>query len=156
MTRTKRTNSTHAIGTENVPAVESRHAFKHAIVDEPPSRVKKNGAGRGNWGLPGDEFEDQSTDFHLAPAIQRRKSNSQTSAASSASLFGSNVHPDDVNESAIIDEAEEAFFAASSAAPSSDSSGAEVVDGDGREVEIDAGVSMGEKVGVEEDADLIK
>jgi len=156
MTRTKRTNSNHAMGTEHVPGVESRHAFKHGIVDEPPSRVKKNGAGRGNWGSPGDEFEDQSADFRLAPAIQRRKSNSQATAVSSATLFGSGlVRPDDMDESA-IDEEEAAFFATSSTTPSTSSSGTEVVDEDGREVDVGAGASMGEKVGLEEDADLIQ
>ncbi|KAH9900211.1 hypothetical protein F4778DRAFT_740697 [Xylariomycetidae sp. FL2044] len=41
-----------------------------------PNKIKKNGAGKGNWGTIGDEVADQVADqaFHLSYA--RRRSNS--------------------------------------------------------------------------------
>ncbi|TFB05988.1 hypothetical protein CCMA1212_002151 [Trichoderma ghanense] len=67
-----RVHKGHAEGsvspTENLP----RFFAKHGPVGADPNKIKKDGHGKGNWGNPGDEVEDE--DFHFAHA--RRRSNS--------------------------------------------------------------------------------
>lgn len=49
------------------------HYFTHnGNSNESPSNVKKNGAGKNNWGKPGDEIMDFQDEFKI-----RRGSNSQ-------------------------------------------------------------------------------
>lgn len=42
-----------------------------------PSKIKKNGAGKGNWGRPGDELLDSELEFNMFGKSQRRNSNHQ-------------------------------------------------------------------------------
>jgi len=53
-----------------------RYFSKHGFVDQDPKKTKKNGAGKGGWGVDGDEVQD--TGFNLANA--RRRSNSSSYA----------------------------------------------------------------------------
>ncbi|KAF8541563.1 hypothetical protein BDD12DRAFT_731753 [Trichophaea hybrida] len=46
---------------------------KSGFIDQAPNKVKKNGAGRGNWGHDGEEFEDLAEFTTFKP---RRRSNS--------------------------------------------------------------------------------
>ncbi|ODV89792.1 hypothetical protein CANCADRAFT_32936 [Tortispora caseinolytica NRRL Y-17796] len=50
-----------------------------------PTTVKKNGAGRGNWGRPGEELED--VDYPISYAHPRRRSNSSTERLDFKSKF---------------------------------------------------------------------
>ncbi|WEJ94100.1 ATPase stabilizing factor 15 kDa protein [Yamadazyma tenuis] len=42
-----------------------------------PTKVKKNGAGKGNWGRVGDELLDSDIQFNMFGKSQRRNSNHQ-------------------------------------------------------------------------------
>ncbi|KAH8821016.1 hypothetical protein F5884DRAFT_766277 [Xylogone sp. PMI_703] len=54
-----------------------RYFAKHGFIDQDPKKTKKNGAGKGGWGVEGDEVQD--TGYNLANA--RRRSNSSSYAA---------------------------------------------------------------------------
>jgi len=58
---------------EDVPKFFGKSGF----ADTDPSKTKKNGGGKGNWGHEGDEIEDLN-EFNLAKA--RRRSNSSHGA----------------------------------------------------------------------------
>lgn len=47
---------------------------KSGYVDTAPNKTKKNGGGKGNWGLAGDEFQDLPGEYTVFKA--RRRSNS--------------------------------------------------------------------------------
>ncbi|KAF2737344.1 hypothetical protein EJ04DRAFT_126385 [Polyplosphaeria fusca] len=51
-----------------------RYFAKSGHSGEEPNKVKKNGGGKGNWGLPGDEIDD----LNYTMANPRRRSNSST------------------------------------------------------------------------------
>ncbi|KAF2794748.1 hypothetical protein K505DRAFT_303475 [Melanomma pulvis-pyrius CBS 109.77] len=54
-----------------------RYFAKAGHADQDPTKTKKNGGGKGNWGLPGDEVDDSA--FRMANP--RRHSNSSTHAS---------------------------------------------------------------------------
>jgi len=80
MTRTTKANDVP----HNNPDAAAIHAEtqvpkffgKQGFADTAPSKTKKDGGGKGNWGQPGDELQDELDDFHLMRA--RRRSNSIT------------------------------------------------------------------------------
>jgi len=74
MTRSYKANDTdHSAGTTNTQEKQaSRYYTKHGFVDTDPAKVKKDGAGRGNWGREGEEVTDAGYTF----TKQRRHSNS--------------------------------------------------------------------------------
>ncbi|KAH3677056.1 hypothetical protein WICMUC_001962 [Wickerhamomyces mucosus] len=64
------------------------HFFTHnGNLNENPTNIKKNGAGKGNWGKPGDEIQDYKNEFKI-----RRGSNSETNEQK----FDDLQHCDDV------------------------------------------------------------
>jgi len=79
MTRTHKSNDVP----HNHPEAEaafSEHAVpkffgKSGFVDQAPTKVKKNGSGKGNWGRDGDEIQDLDAEFATFKA--RRRSNSK-------------------------------------------------------------------------------
>lgn len=46
-----------------------------------PKKVKKMGAGKNNWGQPGDELDDLNEDFNFFGRSERRNSNHQLNEA---------------------------------------------------------------------------
>jgi len=61
-----------AAATEHLP----RYFAKSGHVDSDPKKIKKNGAGKGGWGVDGDEVQDEG--FNLANARRRSNSSSYT------------------------------------------------------------------------------
>ncbi|CZS98526.1 uncharacterized protein RCO7_04138 [Rhynchosporium graminicola] len=59
-----------AAATEHLP----RYFAKAGHIDADPKKTKKNGAGKGGWGVDGEEVQDEG--FNLAKA--RRRSNSSS------------------------------------------------------------------------------
>jgi len=59
-----------ALPEEHLP----RYFAKSGHVDSDPKKTKKNGAGKGGWGVDGEEVQDEG--FNLANA--RRRSNSSS------------------------------------------------------------------------------
>ncbi|ODV79671.1 uncharacterized protein CANTADRAFT_89313 [Suhomyces tanzawaensis NRRL Y-17324] len=45
----------------------------HGPINSDPTKVKKGGAGKNNWGTPGDELD--SDDYNFFGASKRRNSN---------------------------------------------------------------------------------
>ncbi|KAL2073732.1 hypothetical protein VTL71DRAFT_11058 [Oculimacula yallundae] len=61
-----------AAATEHLP----RYFAKAGYVDADPKKTKKNGAGKGGWGVDGEEVQDEG--FNLAKARRRSNSSSYT------------------------------------------------------------------------------
>ncbi|TVY62286.1 hypothetical protein LSUE1_G007080, partial [Lachnellula suecica] len=61
-----------AAATEHLP----RYFAKSGHVDADPKKTKKNGAGKGGWGVDGEEVQDEG--FNLANARRRSNSSSYT------------------------------------------------------------------------------
>jgi len=61
-----------AAATEHLP----RYFAKAGHVDADPKKTKKNGAGKGGWGVDGEEVQDEG--FNLANARRRSNSSSYT------------------------------------------------------------------------------
>ncbi|KIN06545.1 hypothetical protein OIDMADRAFT_101239 [Oidiodendron maius Zn] len=61
-----------ALPTEHLP----RYFAKSGHVDADPKKTKKNGAGKGGWGVEGEEVQDEG--FNLANARRRSNSSSYT------------------------------------------------------------------------------
>jgi len=74
MTRSHKANDIdHTAGPANTQEKQSARFFtKNGPFDTDPTKVKKNGAGRGNWGREGEEGADAGYTF----TKQRRHSNS--------------------------------------------------------------------------------
>lgn len=81
MTRSHKLNDRdHAAlagGTASAEEHLPRYFAKAGHIDADPKKTKKNGGGRGNWGVDGEEIQDEG--FNLANA--RRRSNSSSYAA---------------------------------------------------------------------------
>jgi len=71
---TDRDHAGLADGTAHAEEHLPRYFAKSGHAGENPSKTKKDGGGKGNWGREGDEIEDYS--YNLANA--RRRSNSST------------------------------------------------------------------------------
>jgi len=61
-----------AAASEHLP----RYFAKSGHVDADPKKTKKNGAGKGGWGVEGEEVQDEG--FNLANARRRSNSSSYT------------------------------------------------------------------------------
>lgn len=70
MSRTKKWNSREE-------ASEPKWFTHHGSFHSDPRGVKKQGAGKGNWGKPGDELWDDADDLERRRAPGRRNSNHQ-------------------------------------------------------------------------------
>ncbi|ELR04326.1 hypothetical protein GMDG_06708 [Pseudogymnoascus destructans 20631-21] len=66
-----------ADGTASAEEHLPRYFAKAGHVDADPKKTKKNGGGRGNWGIDGEEIQDEG--FNVTNA--RRRSNSSSYAA---------------------------------------------------------------------------
>ncbi|KFZ14942.1 hypothetical protein V501_02964 [Pseudogymnoascus sp. VKM F-4519 (FW-2642)] len=66
-----------ADGTASAEEHLPRYFAKAGHVDADPKKTKKNGGGRGNWGIDGEEIQDEG--FNITNA--RRRSNSSSYAA---------------------------------------------------------------------------
>ncbi|KAF2467018.1 uncharacterized protein BDR25DRAFT_72459 [Lindgomyces ingoldianus] len=71
---TDRDHSGLADGTAHEDEHLPRYFAKSGHADQDPTKTKKNGGGKGNWGREGDELEDLG--YTMANA--RRRSNSST------------------------------------------------------------------------------
>lgn len=69
MARTHRTSSADS---ENIP----RYFGKHS--DQAPTKVKKNGSGKYNWGNAYDDIDDLEANSEFSFAHSRRRSNSSS------------------------------------------------------------------------------
>jgi len=56
-----------------------RFFSKNGLVGTDPKKVKKNGAGKGGWGIQGEEIQDSN--FALSTNLARRRSNSSSYAS---------------------------------------------------------------------------
>ncbi|CCH44505.1 Translation machinery-associated protein 10 [Wickerhamomyces ciferrii] len=57
------------------------HMFTHnGHPDQNPTKTKKNGAGKGNWGSPGDEINDLIDDGEIPPVFNKTRRGSNSSA----------------------------------------------------------------------------
>ncbi|KAJ9156343.1 hypothetical protein NKR23_g1440 [Pleurostoma richardsiae] len=79
MTRSHKFNDkVHHSGVTEGTAPQEEHLprffAKHGHPGEDPKKTKKNGAGKGNWGGPGEEVDDEEFNF----ANARRRSNSSS------------------------------------------------------------------------------
>ncbi|KAF2399090.1 hypothetical protein EJ06DRAFT_549807 [Trichodelitschia bisporula] len=61
-----------------------RFFVKHGPTNADPTKTKKNGGGKGNWGPPGAEIEDADIEIHHTKP--RRRSNSSTHLKTSGSF----------------------------------------------------------------------
>jgi len=61
-----------AVAAEHLP----RYFAKSGHADADPKKTKKNGAGKGGWGVDGEEVQDEG--FNLANARRRSNSSSYT------------------------------------------------------------------------------
>lgn len=80
MARTHRSSSSDSM---NLP----RYFGKHGHADQAPTKVKKNGSGKFNWGNAYDDIDDLDATSEFSFAHSRRRSNSssyQVSAAKAA------------------------------------------------------------------------
>lgn len=84
------------------------HMFTHnGHPDQNPQHTKKNGAGRGNWGTPGDEINDLIDDGEIAPVFNKRRgSNSSAHELKFDAIQHSHDHIDEDDE---FDEDEEYY-----------------------------------------------
>lgn len=71
-----------------------RYFAKSGHPGEDPSKTKKNGGGKGNWGREGDEVEDYAYNM----ANPRRRSNSSTFTAKDFKTKFEHVEPEVVFE----------------------------------------------------------
>jgi len=80
MTRSNKANdrnhSAIADGTATAEERLPRYFAKSGYVDADPKGVKKQGGGKGNWGVSGEESHDYGYNF----VNERRRSNSSTQA----------------------------------------------------------------------------
>jgi hypothetical protein len=65
-----------AAGTSTANDHLPRFFGKHGHADANPKKAKKDGAGKGGWGVEGEEYED--TGYNLANARRRSNSSSYT------------------------------------------------------------------------------
>lgn len=90
MTRTVKNNDRNHAGLADGTAVPEdrlpRYFAKSGHVDADPKSIKKQGAGRGNWGTMNDDVDDSGFRF----ANQRRRSNSSTQALDIKTKFETN------------------------------------------------------------------
>ncbi|PVH98522.1 hypothetical protein DM02DRAFT_530963, partial [Periconia macrospinosa] len=91
---TDRDHSGLADGTAAQEEHLPRFFAKSGHPGEDPTKVKKNGAGKGNWGREGDEIAEMG--FNMANA--RRRSNSSTFTAKDFKTKFETVEPEPVFE----------------------------------------------------------
>jgi len=81
MTRSHKLNDRDHAGLADGSAAPEEHLpryfAKSGFTDADPKKTKKNGGGKGNWGVEGEEIQDSG--FTIANA--RRRSNSSSYAA---------------------------------------------------------------------------
>ncbi|KAF2653371.1 hypothetical protein K491DRAFT_694768 [Lophiostoma macrostomum CBS 122681] len=71
-----------------------RYFAKSGHADQDPSKIKKNGGGKGNWGREGDELEEHAYNINNA----RRRSNSSTHATKDFKTKFETIEPEPVFE----------------------------------------------------------
>ncbi|KAL5324497.1 hypothetical protein ACEPPN_009043 [Leptodophora sp. 'Broadleaf-Isolate-01'] len=81
-----------AAATEHLP----RYFAKTGHVDADPKKTKKNGAGKGGWGVDGEEVQDEG--FNLANARRRSNSSSYTAGLKDFKTKFEHVEQDPVFE----------------------------------------------------------
>lgn len=93
-----------------------RYFAKSGHVNEDPTKTKKNGGGRGNWGREGDEIEDYSYNM----ANPRRRSNSSTHVIKDFKTKFETVEPEPVFEEELHGPADDKESTASTESKSID------------------------------------
>jgi len=73
----ERDHAAMAAGTSNASDRLPRFFGKNGLAGTDPKKVKKNGAGKGGWGVEGEEIQDSNFAINNA----RRRSNSSSYAA---------------------------------------------------------------------------
>lgn len=58
---------------------EPHYFTQHGHADANPNKTKKNGAGKGNWGAPGDELEDLINRGEIPPVFGKNRRGSNAS-----------------------------------------------------------------------------
>lgn len=91
---TDRDHAGLADGTAEHEAHLPRYFAKSGYAGEDPTKTKKNGGGKGNWGREGDELED----FPANMNNPRRRSNSSTYTAKDFKTKFETVEPEPVFE----------------------------------------------------------
>lgn len=97
-----RTNRTYSHGA-NVSADEGqlpRYFAKTGHFDQDPTKVKKDGHGKGNWGKEGDELHDIADEFNFHH--ERRHSNSAHPSAQQE--FGRMADRHTMTDEAVFEE----------------------------------------------------
>jgi len=81
MTRSHKLNDRDHAGLANGSAAPEEHLpryfAKSGFTDQDPKKTKKNGGGKGNWGVDGEEIQDAG--FNVANARRRTNSSSYSS-----------------------------------------------------------------------------
>jgi hypothetical protein len=70
--------TTRAVGGPGTEAPTPKYFAKSGHYNQDPTKVKKDGHGRGNWGREGDEVEDLQQTGEFTFNHTRRRSNSIT------------------------------------------------------------------------------
>jgi len=104
MTRSHKYNDRHSHEGE-MPHIEPKFFAKNGFVDTDPNKIKKEGAGKGNWGQPGAEADDEGFTF----AHARRRSNSSTHSRKDFKTKFEIVEREPVFEDMPYEEEEEAL-----------------------------------------------
>ncbi|TVY24347.1 hypothetical protein LHYA1_G006365 [Lachnellula hyalina] len=85
-----------ADGTASASEHLPRYFAKSGHVDVDPKKTKKNGAGKGGWGVNGEEVQDEG--FNLTNARRRSNSSSYTAGLKDFKTKFEHVEPDPVFE----------------------------------------------------------
>lgn len=82
-----------------------RYFAKSGHVDADPKKTKKNGAGKGGWGVDGEEVQDEG--FNLANARRRSNSSSYTAGLKDFKTKFETIETEPVFEEGIHDAPDE-------------------------------------------------
>jgi len=76
-----------------------RFFAKSGYVDTDPKKIKKNGAGKGGWGVNGEEVQDEG--FNMANARRRSNSSSYTAGLKDFKTKFEQIDPEPVFEESL-------------------------------------------------------
>ncbi|KFY46043.1 hypothetical protein V495_02683 [Pseudogymnoascus sp. VKM F-4514 (FW-929)] len=120
-----------ADGTASAEEHLPRYFAKQGHIDADPKKTKKNGGGRGNWGIDGEEIQDEG--FTLTNARRRSNSSSYAAGLKDFKTKFEQFDPDPVFEEDIHGaRPEDDMEAASRVTTESSESGGSVDDGEGK------------------------
>lgn len=118
---TDRDHAALADGTADTDDHLPRYFAKSGHADQDPTKTKKNGGGRGNWGREGDEIEDYAYNM----ANPRRRSNSSTHVIKDFKTKFETVEPEPVFEEELHGPSDDKESTASTSSKSIDEEAAD-------------------------------